>query len=100
MTIDDVLLPIDRSSDSDQLLQELPIGLHVGAALEPKGVYVDLAVRGGVPFVAISGQIAGSGNRYVARRDLTVDHWNRLVEDANPHDLVFDLADERPTPAR
>jgi hypothetical protein len=96
MPIDDVSIPIDPTD----LRPDFPDGLEVGAALEPKGVYVDLAVRGAQPFVAISGQVAGSGNRYVARRDLTVDTWNRLVEDANPDDLVFDTADERPTPAR
>jgi hypothetical protein len=100
MPIDDATLAMPLSINGNELLQRLPDGLDVGAALEPKGVYVDLAVRGSVPFVAISGQVAGSGNRYVARRDLTVDTWNRLVEDVNPHDLVFETADERPTPAR
>jgi hypothetical protein len=68
--------------------------------LEPKGVYVDLAVRGGLPFVAIAGQVSGSGNRYVARRDLAVETWNCLVEDANSDDRIFEVADDRPIPAR
>lgn len=100
MSIEDIVISPDHSDDLNDPLQHLPDGLEVGAALESKGVYVDLAVRGSLPFVAIAGQVAGSGNRYVARRDLTVDAWNRLVEDANPDELVFETADERPTPAR
>jgi hypothetical protein len=50
-----------------------------GTVLESGGVYIDLAAPGGVPFVALAGQIAGSRNRYVARRDVAVDHWNVLV---------------------
>lgn len=50
-----------------------------GTVLESGGVYIDLATPGGVPFVAQAGQIAGSRNRYVARREVAVDYWNVLV---------------------
>jgi hypothetical protein len=50
-----------------------------GTVLESGGVYIDLAAPGGVPFVALAGQMAGSRNRFVARRDVAVDHWNVLV---------------------
>ena len=43
-------------------------------------MYLDLAhpVRG--PFRALVGQVAGSGNRYVARRDVAVERWNGMVQ--------------------
>jgi len=58
--------------------------LRPGTPLELGGVYFDLAAPVAAPFVALPGQVAGSGNRYVARRDVTVVCWNRLVEGAVP----------------
>jgi hypothetical protein len=52
----------------------------VGTRLEPGGVYLDLARSGRGPFVALLGQIAGTGNRYVARRDLCCRQWRCLVK--------------------
>lgn len=59
-----------------------PIWLRTGTELESGGVYIDLASPRGDPFVAVPGQVAGSGNRYVARRDIAVARWNRLVQSA------------------
>ena len=58
---------------------DLPL-LKPGTALEAGGVYLDLAnpIRG--PFRALAGQIAGSGNRYVAQRDVLCDLWCTLVK--------------------
>ena len=50
-----------------------------GTVLAPGGVYLDLAVFGGAPFVALRGQMAGSRTRYVARRDVAVERWHALV---------------------
>jgi hypothetical protein len=56
--------------------------LHTGEFLEPGGVYIDLARPERGPFVALDGQVAGSGNRYVAKRDVSCPRWWRLVRSA------------------
>jgi hypothetical protein len=60
---------------------ELPL-LKPGTVLEAGGVYLDLAhpIRG--PFRALAGQVAGSGNRYVAQRDVSCDLWCTLIKSA------------------
>ncbi|MER3439464.1 MAG: hypothetical protein C4346_18775, partial [Chloroflexota bacterium] len=57
----------------------LPV-LKPGTMLEPSGIYLDLSNPGRGPFRALPGQVAGSGNRYVAKRDVPCDLWFRLVE--------------------
>lgn len=63
--------------DNDELAR-LPV-LASGARLEQGGVYINLTDRRRVPFKAIGGQQAGAGDRYVAKRDVDYDLWNRLV---------------------
>jgi hypothetical protein len=60
---------------------ELPL-LKSGTVLEAGGVYLDLAhpIRG--PFRALAGQVAGTGNRYVAQRDVSCDLWCTLIKSA------------------
>jgi hypothetical protein len=70
---------------SDEEINALPV-LKPGTKLEPGGVYVDLNDQRRVPFKALEGQEAGTGNRYVARRDIRQDLWNRLVESGLPFD--------------
>lgn len=53
--------------------------LQTGEFLEPGGVYLDLARPERGPFVALDGQVAGSGNRYIAKRDVSCPRWWRLV---------------------
>jgi hypothetical protein len=60
-------------------LAHLPV-LRPGTQLEQGGVYVDLNHLGRGPFKALGGQQAGSGDRYVAKRDVDHELWNRLVE--------------------
>lgn len=60
-------------------LAHLPI-LRPGTILEAGGVYFDLNAPERGPFKALAGQQAGSGNRYVAQRDLDPDIWRRIVE--------------------
>jgi hypothetical protein len=60
-------------------LAHLPI-VKPGTQLEPSGVYVDLNNPERGPFKALAGQEAGSGDRYVARRDVDFELWTRLVE--------------------
>jgi hypothetical protein len=60
-------------------LAHLPI-LRPGTTLEAGGVYFDLNAPERGPFKALVGQQAGSGNRYVAQRDLDPDIWRRIVE--------------------
>jgi hypothetical protein len=59
--------------------------LGAGIALEPGGVYLDLARPGRGPFVALPGQVAGSGDRYVARRDVPCACWRGLLEGTVRH---------------
>lgn len=66
-------------------LASLPI-LKPGAQLEAGGVYVDLNSHEPAPFKALEGQVAGTGNRYIARRDVSHELWNRLVERSYPID--------------
>ncbi|HEY8448461.1 MAG TPA: hypothetical protein VIL01_15275 [Thermomicrobiales bacterium] len=61
-------------------IDDLPI-LEPGATLEAGGVYLDLSAPERGPFKALEGQQAGSGNRYVAQRDVDPEIWRRLVEE-------------------
>lgn len=60
---------------------QLPI-LKPGTVLEASGIYLDLNNPARGPFRALPGQVAGSGNRYIAKRDVPCDLWFRLVEAA------------------
>ena len=73
-TTEDRRLPINQDE-----LAHLPV-LKPGTHLEQGGVYLDLNHLDRGPFTALAGQEAGSGDRYVARRDVEHDLWNRLVE--------------------
>ena len=53
--------------------------LEPGTALDQGGTYVDLNDLGRGPFKAMGGHEAGSGNRYVAKRDTDYELWNKLV---------------------
>jgi hypothetical protein len=76
---------VGRTSLSDEELARLPV-LKPGTQLEAGGVYVDLNGHEPVPFKALEGQVAGSGNVYVARRDVSHEMWNRIVEGQQPPD--------------
>lgn len=76
----------DQSGDERRLppltadeLAHLPI-VKPGTQLEPSGVYFDLNHPQRGPFKALAGQESGSGDRYVARRDVDFELWTRLVE--------------------
>jgi hypothetical protein len=60
---------------------EVPV-LSPGTVLEAHGVYVDLASPARGPFRALDGQVAGTGNHYVAQRDVSCELWCRLVQAA------------------
>ena len=64
---------------SQEELARLPI-LQPGTHLEQGGVYFDLNAPDRGPFKALGGQEAGSGNRYIAKRDVDYELWNRVVE--------------------
>lgn len=63
--------------NSDELAR-LPV-LEPGARLEQGGTYLDLNNLGRGPFKALGGQEASATNRYVAKRDLDYELWNRLA---------------------
>lgn len=71
--------PISAADVFAELHPELPL-LQPGTVLEAGGVYLDLAnpIRG--PFRALAGQVTGSGNRYVAQRDVSCDLWCTLIK--------------------
>jgi hypothetical protein len=68
-------------------LAHLPI-LKPSTPLETSGVYIDLNHLDRGPFKALAGQEAGSGDRYIARRDIDYEIWNRLVEQAPPDETA------------
>jgi hypothetical protein len=53
--------------------------LQPGTRLEQGGTYLDLNDLERGPFKAIGGQEAGRRDRYVAKRDIDYELWNRLV---------------------
>lgn len=63
---------------SAEELGRLPI-LRAGARLEQGGTYLDLEDRARGPFRALGGQEAEAGRRYVAKKDVDYELWNRLV---------------------
>jgi hypothetical protein len=68
-------------------LAHLPIA-KPGTPLESSGVYIDLNHLERGPFKALAGQEAGSGDRYVARRDVDHEIWNRVVEQAPTEEIA------------
>jgi hypothetical protein len=81
--LDDTVAELDLHELYPELSQDeighLPI-IRPGTMLEAGGVYFDLSAPERGPFKALAGQQAGTGNRYVAQRDLDPDIWRRLVE--------------------
>lgn len=81
--LDDTVAELDLHELYPELSQDeighLPI-VRPGTMLEAGGVYFDLSAPERGPFKALAGQQAGTGNRYVAQRDLDPDIWRRLVE--------------------
>src|SRR5215210_1658483 len=63
---------IDRES-----LPIVPAGQH----LIEHEVYIDTLLRGHGPFRALAGQVAGSGNGYVAEKDVDLAIWDLLVRE-------------------
>jgi hypothetical protein len=53
--------------------------LTVGTPLDQGSTYVDLNDAGRAPFKAMGDQVAGTDNRYVAKRDTDYEMWDRLV---------------------
>jgi hypothetical protein len=53
--------------------------VQVGFELAEHEVYLDLANPGHGPFRALSGQTAGSGNRYIAESSVESAIWHTLV---------------------
>ena len=68
-------------------LARLPV-VEPGTRLEQGGVYVDLNDLAQGPFKAIGGQEAGAGNRYVPKRDVDYELWNRLVGDDDAPEIA------------
>ena len=67
--------------------------LAPGVRLEQGGTYLGLDDLARGPFKAIGSQVVGDGDRYVAKRDVDYELWNRLVGQGRQ------AAVERPTGA-
>lgn len=65
-------------SDNAPEATTLPI-VPAGQMLIEHEVYIDTALRGHGPFRALPGQVAASGNGYVAERDVDPATWDQLV---------------------
>jgi len=65
--------------------------LESGARLEQGGTYLDLDDLGRGPFKAIGSHVVGERDRYVAKREVDYELWNRLVGQGR------EAAVERPT---
>jgi hypothetical protein len=63
---------------SAEELGRLPI-LAAGARLEQGGTYLDLDNPARGPFTALGGHEATNGSRYVAKKDVDYELWNRLA---------------------
>lgn len=53
--------------------------IEPGVRLDQGGTYLDLNDRARGPFTALGNQEAGPGHRYVAKKDLDYEIWNRLT---------------------
>jgi hypothetical protein len=78
--VDDKVLHEQLPNLSNDLLARLTI-VERGARLEQGGTYLDLNDRARGPFTALGGQEAGPRNRYVAKKDVDYEVWDRLVGD-------------------
>jgi hypothetical protein len=83
-------MPSNRSNNEDQVVMtcgssiveidsaSLPV-VPAGQALVEHEVYIDTILRGQGPFRALPGQVAASGNGYVAELDVDPMVWDHLV---------------------
>ncbi len=56
------------------------LSVEPGHELKEHAVYLDLANPGHGPFRALTGQTAGTGNRYVAETDIAHETWHLLIK--------------------
>ena len=70
----------DRQSEHWIDRERLPI-VPVGEHLIEHEVYIDVFIQGHGPFRALAGQTAGSGNGYVAEKDVDPEIWDHLVRE-------------------
>jgi hypothetical protein len=64
-------------------LREIPI-VPDGMQLKQGAVYLDLRNPSPVPFTASGGMTAGEHNYYVAKSEVSHEHWNRLLDVLSP----------------
>jgi hypothetical protein len=82
--VDDKMLHSRLPDLTSDELSRLQI-LEPGTRLEQGGTYVDLNRLAEGPFKALGGHEASEENRYIAKRDIDYELWNRLVsEDGGP----------------
>lgn len=79
--------PIDHST-----LPIVPAGEH----LIHHEVYLDVANLGHGPFRALEGQTAGSGNSYVAQKDVDPAVWDQLLREDGEARLLLDASTNAP----
>src|SRR4051812_46376753 len=76
----EIVLSVEPSGQMHIDRESLPI-VPAGQQLIEHEVYIDTALRGYGPFRALPGQVAGSGNGYVAEKDVDRSIWDLLVRE-------------------
>jgi hypothetical protein len=76
----EVILSVDSDGHMHIDRESLPI-VPPGEHLVEHEVYIDTFIRGHGPFRALAGQVAGSGNGYVAEKDVDLAIWDLLVRE-------------------
>jgi hypothetical protein len=74
-------------------LARIPI-VERGVRLEQGGTYLDLNDRSRGPFRALGSQEAGAHNRYVAKKDVDYELWNRLAGDDRTPEIERPAAEQ------
>jgi hypothetical protein len=89
----EVILSVEPDGQMHIDRDSLPI-VPAGQQLIEHEVYIDTALRGHGPFRALAGQVAGSGNGYVAEKDVDPAIWDLLVREDGEAQLQQEIESE------
>lgn len=76
--VDDKALHAELDMLTNDELARLPV-VGAGEKLQQGGVYLDLNDRERGPFKALGGQEVGGEDRFIAKRDVDYELWNRIA---------------------
>jgi hypothetical protein len=92
----EVVLSVDPGGHMHVDRESLPV-IPSGQPLIEHEVYIDTGIRGHGPFRALSGQVGGSGNAYVAEKDVTPAIWDLLVREDGEERLHHEVGESEST---